>query len=45
MLITGSTDMLRRTGEYGLVYIDPGGAMVISIYIIVNWILAGRGEY
>ncbi|XP_069140437.1 uncharacterized protein [Argopecten irradians] len=37
----GSTQLLNKTGEYGLVYMDPIGAMIISIYIIFSWCVTG----
>ncbi|XP_060078439.1 uncharacterized protein LOC132557924 [Ylistrum balloti] len=38
----GSQDMQNNVSEaYGLVYIDPCGAIVISIYIIISWWITG----
>lgn len=38
----GSLDMQKNvTGAYGLVYVDPCGAILISIYIIVSWWMTG----
>lgn len=33
----GSQEFMGKVGEYGVVYIDPIGAIIISIYILVNW--------
>ncbi|XP_060066683.1 uncharacterized protein LOC132546968 [Ylistrum balloti] len=37
----GSQQLLNKTGEYGLVYMDPIGAMLISVYIIISWCITG----
>ncbi|XP_021366579.1 metal tolerance protein 9-like [Mizuhopecten yessoensis] len=38
----GSKEMQNNVpGAYGLVYIDPCGAIVISIYIIISWWITG----
>ncbi|CAG2200219.1 unnamed protein product [Mytilus edulis] len=37
----GSQELLDKTGEKGLIYVDPIGAIVISIYIIINWWITG----
>lgn len=40
----GSQDMKNRTGVGELVYIDPIGAILISIYIAVNWWRTGYDQ-
>ncbi|XP_071147717.1 uncharacterized protein [Mytilus edulis] len=40
----GSQELLDKTGEKGLIYVDPIGAIVISIYIIINWWITGYGQ-
>lgn len=40
----GSQELLDKTGITGLVYVDPIGAMLISIYIIFNWWRTGYGQ-
>ena len=35
---------MGKVGEYGVVYIDPIGAIIISIYILVNWWKTGYGR-
>ncbi|KAL4221373.1 hypothetical protein ACF0H5_019631 [Mactra antiquata] len=37
----GSQEMQQRVNVGGLVYLDPIGAILISIYIIGNWIITG----
>ncbi|WAR15332.1 MTP5-like protein [Mya arenaria] len=37
----GSQEMQGQVSLYGLVYLDPTGAIVISIYIIANWCITG----
>lgn len=44
ILFEGSQDMKNRTGVGELVYIDPIGAILISIYIAVNWWRTGYGN-
>ena len=36
--------MQGQVNAAGLIYIDPIGAIIISIYIIVNWIITGWGR-
>lgn len=33
----GSQQFIEKVHEYNVVYIDPIGAIIISIYILVNW--------
>lgn len=40
----GSQEMQDKTSVYGLVYVDPIGAIIISIYIIISWWLTGWGQ-
>ena len=43
--ITGSQQFMDKVGEYNIVYIDPVGAIIISIYILANWWKTGHGTY
>lgn len=40
----GSAELQSKTDITELKYIDPAGAIVISIYIIFNWWIAGYGQ-
>ena len=37
--------MFEETGVNGLMYLDPIGAILISVYIIVNWAMTGYSKY
>ena len=41
--LPGSQEFMEKTGKYEVVYIDPIGAILISIYILVNWWRTGHG--
>ena len=43
--MTGSQQMQGQVDAPGLVFLDPIGAIAISIYIIVNWCITGWGKY
>lgn len=36
---------MDKTEKYEVVYVDPIGAIIISIYILVNWWRTGLGRY
>lgn len=40
----GSLQMFEKTGKTELRYLDPIGAILISIYIMVNWWKTGYGQ-
>ncbi|KAK3105312.1 hypothetical protein FSP39_022271, partial [Pinctada imbricata] len=40
----GSQDMQNKTGVPALVYLDPVGAILISIYIAINWYMTGYDQ-
>lgn len=40
----GSHQMFEKTGKTELSYLDPIGAILISIYIMVNWWKTGYGQ-
>lgn len=42
--IAGSQQLQAGVDATGLIYIDPIGAVLISIYIIANWIITGWGK-
>lgn len=44
-MFTGSVGFQRYTGEWEVVFIDPIGAIFISIYIVYNWIAVLKGKY
>lgn len=37
----GSRQFQDSYDLYGFIYVDPGGAILISIYIIINWVIMG----
>ncbi|XP_070206734.1 uncharacterized protein [Littorina saxatilis] len=40
----GSKEFQAKYGLHGFIYVDPGGAILISLYIIVNWCIMGRDQ-
>ncbi|KAL5015139.1 hypothetical protein ScPMuIL_009409 [Solemya velum] len=40
----GSEDFIKKTGEWNVVYIDAIGAILISLYILVNWWKTGYAQ-
>lgn len=41
----GSREFVAVTNTMDVKYIDPIGAILISIYILVNWWRTGYGKY
>ncbi|CAG5136550.1 unnamed protein product [Candidula unifasciata] len=40
----GSQNFMSVTGEYGFAFVDPVGAIIISIYIMFNWWQTGSEQ-
>jgi divalent metal cation (Fe/Co/Zn/Cd) transporter len=40
----GSTQFIAETGEVNVVFIDPIGAIIIGIYILITWWQTGLGK-
>lgn len=41
--LSGSREIQKEIGEKCLIYVDPIGAIIISLYIAITWYITGRG--
>ncbi len=44
-MFSGSTQFVSKTNEYNVVFIDPCGAIIIGVYILISWWHTGWREY